>query len=172
MIWLQSPQWSRWLVSVLIACAALWVEFGPDPSRDHPFAVEHIGAGELIGPSNTEMRKIPSDLLPRVEPGGYALRDFEPDEPLTVAGVSPYPHPIPRGWWSIAIDIPADAVLGGQVQVVLLDTGATVPGVVSAVSSDDPLLSATGAVAVSPDYAAAAALAAAEGRAVVLVGTG
>lgn len=169
---MQSPQWSRWLTTVLIACAALWIEFRPDPSRDHPFVLEHISAGELIGPANTEMRSVPAGLLDTVAASGYALRPFEPDEPLIASGVSTEPNPIPRGWWSIAIDVPVSAALGTPVQLVLLDTGAIVPGAVSQVSSDDPLITATGAVAVSPDHAAAVAMAVANGRAVVLVGTG
>lgn len=172
MIWLQSPQWGRWLATGLVVCAALWIEFGPDPYVEHPFAIEHIAAGEPIDDLNTEMRRIPGDLLETVPPSGYALRSFEPDEPLVATGVGSDPFAIPEGWWSVAIDVPVGATLGARVQVVLLDTGAIVPGSVSQVSSGDPLVATTGAIAVSPDHAAAVAVAVANGRAIVLVGTG
>jgi len=58
------------------------------------------------------------------------------------------------------------------VRFVNLDDGTTVDGVVTSTETDDPFATGLGAVAVPPDLAAEVARATAEGRTVVLVGTG
>lgn len=171
MLWLQNPPWARWAIALLITFVAVWAEFRPDQSRDHPFATERIAAGEALGPHNTESRSVPANLLTPVADGGFATRAFDPGEPITDGGVSTRPIAAPEGWWSVEVDLPAGADLGGEAQLVLLDGGLVVPGRVTAIAGDDPLSTGAGSVAIPPGMTAAVASAVASGRVVVLVKT-
>lgn len=174
MIWLQRPPWIRWVLSALIAAAALWVEFGSGSTIDHPFAIAEINTGDAITDLNTELRAIPSGLLDDVAPVGFATRPYSAGEPLTPAGLSettPLPHSI-DGWWALSVDIPAGARIGDEVQLVLLDSGLAVPGIVDALIDEDPLGDGTGAIAVPSEFAVEVADGVANGRVVVLVAAG
>ena len=174
MIWLSRPPWIRWALSVVIAAGALWVEFGSGATTQHPFAVTQISVGDAIDEKNTELRSVPTGLLAPVDPIGYANRAFAPGEPLTASGVGES-TPLPRsvdGWWAVALDIPNGARIGDQVQLVLLDTGQVVPGIVDAVAEDDPLGDGSGAVAVPSEYAVEVAAGIANGRVVILIAAG
>lgn len=172
MIWLQSPQWIRWTLAILVALAALWTEFRGDGIIEHPFATEIIASGEAINSGNTQLRPVPAGLLEPVTGGGFADRAFFPGEPITGAGVTDRPKNAGAGWWALEIDIPKGANLGDAVQLVLLDSGLVVPGTVSALADEDPLSSGSGSVAVPPEHASAAAEASANGRVVALVSAG
>lgn len=172
MIWVQSPQWVRWILAIALTGVALWSEFGPDPSRPHPFAIQPIAAGDAIGPDNTELRPVPSGLLDPVPEHGYALRGFAPGEPIVVTGLAQEPPPGPPDWWSIEVDLPTGARLGAEVQLVLVETGSTVLGKVVGIPIDDPLAGSQGAVAIPPESAAIVARAVMTGQVVVLVRSG
>ncbi len=172
MLWLQSPQWARWGLAIVITAAAIWTEFRPDPSVEHPFAISPIGVGEPIGPTNTENRDIPSGLLEPVPDVGFATHGYEPGEPITTGGLSERPIVVPDGWWSIAVALPPGITVGSDVQLVLIDSGLVVPGRVTSVPYDDPLSSNEGSVAIPPESAAAVAAALLNGRVAVLVRTG
>jgi len=171
-IWVQSPQWVRWILAIALTGVALWSEFGPDPSRPHPFAAKPIAAGEEISSDNTELRQVPDGLLDPVPDQGFALRSFDPGEPIVLAGWAEEPPPGPRNWWSIEVDLPAGAHLGAEVQLVLVEAGSTVPGRVVAIPADDPLSGSRGAVAIPPESVAIVARAAMTGQLVVLVRSG
>ena len=68
--------------------------------------------------------------------------------------------------------LPAGSAPGDQVRLVLLDLDTEVEGVVTSTGEDDPFGSSDGGVAVSGDHSAAVAMAAADGRLVVLVSAG
>lgn len=172
MIWLQSPRWLRWSVALLIMTAALWTEFGGEASAEHPFATVPIASGEEINLENVEMRAVPLDLLDPVEIGTFTSRPFAPGEPITVAGSRSEPAAGRTGWWALEMDLPGSARTGDEVQVVLLDTGEVVPGLVHSTGPEDPLANEAGTVAVPPEQAAAVASAVANGRAVVLLSVG
>lgn len=171
MLWLLSPPWGRWALALLIALGAVWVEFRPDPMVDHPFALETILPGEDVGPLNTKMKRVPSGLLDAPPAKGVAVRSIEPGEPIVPSAIGEAGGLTPRGWWSVEVDLPQDATEGMDAQIVLLDTGRVVAGVVSTAPSDDPLGDSRGAVAVSPEVAADIASAVANGRAVVMLAT-
>ncbi len=174
MIWLQRPPWIRWILSALIASGALWVEFGSGATTDHPFAIAEINTGDAITDLNTELRAIPSGILDDVAPIGFATRPFSVGEPLTPDGINettPLPSSV-DGWWALAVDVPAGARIGDGVQLVLLDSGLVVPGIVDAVAGDDPLGDGSGAVAIPSDYAVEVAAGVANGRVVILVAAG
>lgn len=174
MIWLSRPPWIRWVLSALIAAGALWVEFGSGTTTQHPFAVTQINTGDAINAQNTELRSVSSGLLEPVDPVGYANRAFAPGEPLTVGGVGDT-TPLPQtddGWWALAVDIPTGARIGDEVQLVLLDSGLVVPGIVDAIPGDEPLGDGSGAVAIPSDYTVDVAAGVANGRVVILIAAG
>ncbi len=149
----------------------MWVELGPEPSVEHPFASEAILAGAEIGEWNTVLRKVPAGLLETVTPGGVALTAIAPGEPLLASSVGEHDLTTPAGWWSIEMALPISARPGDEAQIVLLDAGSSVPAVVVTGAADDPLGSGLGTVAVPGDHAAEVAAAAVEGRVAIMIAT-
>jgi hypothetical protein len=172
MLWLQPIPWARWSAATAIAAIALWVELAPDPMTEHPFAIVDISQGEELTTANVELRKVPSGLLAPPGPGSVATRDMPAGTALGPGDISEPGEIVPPEWWVVATELPPDAHPGDRVRVVLLDDGTTVDGVVTSTETDDPFATGLGAIAVPPDLAAEVARATAEGRAVVLVGTG
>ena len=172
MLWLQTPPWGRWLAAGLIVTLALWIELRPDPLVDHPFAVISIYPGAIVDETNTELRRVPAGLFDQVELGIAASRDVAAGAPILQADVAEDGSIVPSGWWVVSTDVPASAVLGDRVRLVLLESGTTVQGVVTLASIDDTFGSLTGGVAVPGEVAAKVATAAANGRLAVLLSTG
>ncbi|MCZ6737626.1 MAG: hypothetical protein O7B77_06585 [Actinobacteria bacterium] len=172
MLWLQSPPLGRWIAAGLLVAVAIWLEFGPDPLVDHPFATEAIAVGEELTSLNTETRPIPSGLLDQVHPNAVAARVIEKGEPILASDVGDGDSVIPVGWWVISADVPAIARAGDRVKIVLLDSGKVVEGVIAFSVPDDPFAAASGGIAVAPASASEVAVAAADSRIAVLVSTG
>ncbi|HEU4895531.1 MAG TPA: SAF domain-containing protein, partial [Acidimicrobiia bacterium] len=82
MLWFQPVPWVRWLLALLIAGIALYVELRPDPSVEAPFATASISPGDVIDETNTEMRRVPAGLLDTAEPGTVATRSIPPGAPV------------------------------------------------------------------------------------------
>lgn len=167
MFWLQRPPYGRWALALLIAAGALWVEFRPDPSVEAPYAVVDIAPGDLVTADNTEMRRVPEDLVPAAELDQLAVRSIPAGDPVLARDVAS--TVLPPGWWVVSVALPPTAEVGEEVRLVLLDTGDTVPGVVAHAGVDDPFAAADGGVAVPPEHAASVAMATASGRLAVLV---
>jgi hypothetical protein len=168
-IWLESPPWGRWAAALLIAAAALWIEFRPEPTIPHPFAVEDIGRGTVVDESNTETRQVPVGTLGAVELGETALAPIRSGDPVLASDIGDGGGVFPAGWWSLEIALPRGAHNGDATRIVLLDSGEVATGVVVEEVGDDPLGSGLGLVAVEPEAAAEVARAAGEGRAVVMI---
>lgn len=172
MLWLQTPPWGRWLAAGLIVTLTLWIELRPDPLVDHPFAATSIAPGTMVDESNTESRRVPAGLFDPVDLGIAASRAVAAGAPILGADVDGDDSIVPAGWWIVSTEVPASAVVGDQVRLVLLESGMTVQGVVTAASVDDTFGSLSGGVAVPGDAAAEVATAAANGRLAVLVAAG
>lgn len=172
MLWLQRPPLVKWIAVGLISCVALWLEIRPDPMVDHPFATAEIAPGEAIGPQNTDLERVPSDLFDPPSSGQVALRRIPAGSPIMSSVVGEPQAVIPEGWWTVAMEVPPGAAVGDRVRVVVLDTVETVEGIVTSVTSDDPFASLRGGVAVEAARASEVAVAAANGRVSVLVSTG
>jgi hypothetical protein len=98
-----------------------------------------------------------------------AARDIEEGEPITTAAIGSGPI-IPEGWWSVPVVLPAAAVPGRAVRLVLTAPPRDVDGIVVAAGRDDLLGgSGTGLVAVPAEAARPVAIAALDGMLVVLV---
>jgi hypothetical protein len=172
MLWLQPIPWARWATAAAIAAIALWVELAPAPMTQHPFALVDIPRGEVLSAANTELRPVPAGLLDSPGPGAVAIRDIAAGAPLLSGDAGNPGRIIPQGWWVVATEVPPGALRGDPVRIVLLDGGGVVDGVVASAETGDPFETGIGSVAVPPDGAHEVARGAAEGRLVVLVGTG
>lgn len=172
MIWLQSPPWGKWIATGLVVCVAFWFEVKPDPNVEHPFALASIAAGEAITTLNTELRPVPAGLFEPIDGSPTAISEIEEGDPILASNTGAADSLVPPGWWVVAADLPRAASVGDRVQLVLLDSGVVVAGVVADRSSDDPFDTAKGGIAVEPSQAAEVARASAEGRIAVLVATG
>jgi hypothetical protein len=168
-IWLQSPPWARWAAALVIAAVAIWIEVGPEPTIPHPFAVADIEPGDLVDEANTEMRAVPMGVFSPVEPGQVTVAPIRTGDPVLASDLVGEGIGVPEGWWSLEIAIPRGARNGDSARIVLLDSDEVAEGVVVEESSEDPLGSGMGLVAVEPGQAAEVARAAGEGRAVVMI---
>jgi hypothetical protein len=171
MLWFQPVPWVRWLLALLIASVAVYVEFRPDDSVEAPFATTLIAPGDPIDETNTELRKVPSDLLDSASRGTVATRSVLPGSPVMAGDVGERGGTVPTGWWVVGVTLPHGATVGDDVRLVLLDSGLEVSGVVAHPGSDDPFAAADGGVAVPPESSADVAMASAEGRLAVLIST-
>lgn len=172
MLWFEPFPLGRWALVLAVAIVAAYVEFRPDPTVEVPFATVDIAPGDLIDETNTELRRVPADLLDGASRGEVASRSVPAGWPVMSSAAGDEGRAVPRGWWVVSISVPDGAVVGDDVKLVLLDSGAEVAGVVSDPGSDDPFAAADGAVAVPPDASAEVAVAAADGRLAVLVSSG
>lgn len=172
MLWFEPMPWGRWALVILVAAVAAYLEFGPDPSVEQPFATMTIDPGDIVDTSNSELRRVPVGLLEAGEIGDIATRHVEVGDPVLGVDVSESGAAVPVGWWVVAVTLPDSARVGDQVKLVLLDAGTEVEGVVAHPGSDDPFAAADGGVAVPADVSAEVALAAAGARLAVLISTG
>ncbi len=156
----------------LVIIVALWVEFRPDPTIEHPFATSPIQPGEEITSANTELRKVPVGIFDQVVGPMVATSDIAQGDPILVSDTGVPGSLVPSEWWVVGVALPGNAARGDSVRIVLLETGAVVPGVVSETAGTDPLDASTGGVAVAPLQTAEVARAAATGQVAVLVETG
>jgi hypothetical protein len=172
MLWLQPLPWGRWALVVLVALAALYIEFRPDPTADVLFATRDIQPGDTLDATNTEPRPVPSGLIVGAGHGDIAGRPVSTGDPVLESGVSATNQIVPAGWWVVGVTLPDGARTGDAVRLVLLDTGKEVEGIVAHPGSDDPFAAADGGVAVPTETSGEVALAAANGRLAVLISTG
>jgi hypothetical protein len=168
-IWLQSPPWARWAAALLIAAAAAWIEFRPEPTILHPFATEDIDPGTLVDEANTEARLVPVGTFAPVELGLTTLAPIRSGDPVLASDVGEGGGGVPDGWWSLEIALPRSAHNGDAARIVILDSDEVAAGVVVEEADEDPLGSGMGLVAVEPGQAAEVARAVGEGRAVVMI---
>ncbi len=172
MLWFQPMPWGRWLLVVLVAVIAVYLEFKPDASVESPFATVSIDPGQVIDETNTELRRTPVGLLETAELGQVATQRVEAGSPVLASSAGDEADTVPPGWWVIGVTLPDGANVGDEVRLVLLESGGEVPGVVAHPGSDDPFAAADGGVAVPPESSADVAVAASNGRLAVLISTG
>ncbi|HUG08337.1 MAG TPA: hypothetical protein VMP13_05510 [Acidimicrobiia bacterium] len=172
MLWFEPFPVGRWALVLVVAAVAAYVEFRPDPTTEAPFATVAIAPGDAIDDTNTELRRVPADLLETARRGDVATMRIPAGWPVMSSAASEEGRTVPAGWWVVGVALPEGADVGDEVRLVLLDSGAEVAGVVASSGSDDPFAAADGGVAVPPASAAEVAVAAANGRMAVLVSSG
>ena len=170
MFWLSHPPYLRWIVAVTLVGGALIWELQQTATVEYPFVDRSIAAGEAIASEAIAWRPVPKGLmvLPDLTQP-IAAKDLLAGEPISPSDVASETA-IPNGWWSVPMALPAAALPGRPVRLVLLDRHETVDGVVVAAGRSDPLsLSDAGLVAVPGASAAAVASAALAGTVAVLL---
>lgn len=173
MLWLARPPYLRWAVAVLLVMLAAWSELSPPPTTTLTFLAVDVAAGTLLDESLVVRRRNPETEIDTVDPVGVAAVDLEAGDPLLDSMVTEVM--VPAGWNVIEAPVPDHSVPGAPATgVILVDGSAPIefPAVVVGSSGSDPFGGADGRLAVSPEWTAAAAAAAAEGRLVIGVRSG
>ena len=175
MYWLQRPPVARYIAAALVLLLAAWIELRPIPTVARPFTAIDITAGVSLDDSVIEWRTVPAGALPTIEPTGVAAVPIPAGTPLTAAVMTDSIPRAPEGWWTMELEISPDASPGTELQLVVIpgpaeDPVSPIPAIVvrpgaagQTFGSDVP-----GLVAVPPDRASDAAIAAAGGRLSVL----
>lgn len=158
-------------MAVLLVAAALAWDLRPTPTVAHPFAAVALVAGTEITDQMVRWDRVPQGMLPAVDVAGSVRAPVAVGEPLLPSHLEATP-PIPDGWWSVPLDLPASAVAGTAVRVAITSPGAEdatlIPGIVIRAGDSS---GRGGAVAVPELEAGRVASASAGGRTLVLGGT-
>jgi hypothetical protein len=162
----------------VVVAAFLW---DLKDSRDvlYPFASSAIAAGAAITEASIEWRPIPEGTMTLPDLSDpVAAKDLPAGEPILPSAVSDA-VPIPEGWWSVPVPLPATAVPGTSVHLVETASGFETDGIVIAAGTDGIVIAAgtddvlsfdeLGLVAVPPEAATLIAIAAREGSLVILL---
>jgi hypothetical protein len=168
--WLSKPPYVRWLAAAAVVLAAVAWDLSGRRMESFPFAAVEISAGRVIDSEDIEWRDVPTGLMPLPDLSQPTTsRHVTRGEPITASAVSSETS-IPDGWWAIPVALPAIAVSGAMVRLVVVESGFSVDGIVVAASERDLLsLADAGLVAVPGDAAETVARAAADGGVTVLV---
>ena len=157
MYWFRRPPYLRWTAAVLVVAGALWMDFRGEPTELRPFALAGIEAGASVDETMLEYREVPIDLLPDVDPIGFAVVAIAAGEPLTPAALTEH-GPLPEGWWAVEMEVPTGTTPGTELRLVVDDTGGiAIPAIVTAVVPTDQRSSwerDTAMVAIPQDRAA------------------
>ena len=170
MFWLTRPPYLRWAAAVALVAAAFVWDMRGRSGVPHPFAGRAVAAGEALDETAIEWRTIPRGLMAAPQlTEAVAGRDIGSGEPITIGALGQGPI-IPAGWWSVPVALPADAVPGTAVRLVVTEPPLEIDGVVVASGQADLLgTSEVGLVAVPEGATRAVATAAVAGTLLVLL---
>lgn len=178
--WFRRPPYLRWVAAVALIVAAAWVDLRPRPTVPAPFAAVDLAAGATLDDTMIEWRSVPAGLLPVFEnPQGIILRPVVRGEPLVPSVISSERVAVPDGWWSMETRLPAGALPGQSVQLILLGASPdqapqSVQGIVIVPppSIQDPLAiePPLGLIAIPGEHAVLTAAAIADGRVSAMLG--
>ena len=163
-----SPPWLRWFAAAAIVLLAAYLDLRPPSGMDYPFAVDPAEPGQAVA---VEWRTVPDGLLPSAESNlkGAAARRIGAGDPLVDGSLRAGPV-APADWWAVPAALPVGADVGSQVLIVVHNPPTQTLGVVVRSGSVGGFGNESdGLVAVSPDAAAAVAIALAAQQATVLV---
>ncbi len=171
MLWLGRPPYLRWIAAVAVLVAAAAMDLRGRRQVPVPYAATTIERGDPIVPRSVVWRTVVAGSVPVPADldGAVAAVRIERGDPI-VASVVSRDRPVPQGWWSVPVALGPGATKGDPVRLVLVDGDRIVPGIVIETGAPDVLTAASvGSVAVPEADATDVAVAAAEGRLVVLV---
>lgn len=170
MFWFGRPSYLRWVAAGLLLGGAAVVEFWPTNLAPYPFAAEAVAAGD---PIPIEFRELPSGIYPRANVDGkVAAHPLAAGEPIRPSDLIDPPG-VPRGWWALALEVPAQLAPGTETRIVLANSDRDpVPGIVVDSREADPFSvgGPTALVAVPAEHITEVATAAAARQVVVLIG--
>jgi len=169
MLWLSRPPFLRWLAAGAIVVAALAWDVAKSQSEPFPFASVAIGSGTAITADLITWKPVPDGAIPvPLLAGATATANIDAGDPLTRSVIA-QGSPLPEGWWSVPIDIPAGIPVGASIRVVLPDGEAATGVVTEPASSDGYGVPSPGTVGFPQQVADTVARLAATGNLVVLV---
>ena len=168
--WLTPPPYLRWAAAAAVVVAAFLWDLRGSSAVLYPFASTAIAAGAAITETSIEWRPIPEGTMTLPDLSDpVAARHLPAGEPIVPSAVSGA-TPVPEGWWSVPVPLPATAVPGTSVHLVEAASGFETDGIVIAAGTDDLLsFDEVGLVAVPPEAATLIAIAAREGSLVILL---
>jgi len=130
MFWFRRPPYLRWVAAGALVAVAFVMDVSDTATTPHPFAAELIRRGELIDASKIEWKPVPVGLLAAPDlAGAIAGIDVQPGEPLLEGGLR-RDDAVPSGWWAVPLALPADAVPGTAVRLVVLSPLDSVDGLI------------------------------------------
>lgn len=172
MLWLQPFPWLRWFLVGLLIVIAAWIELRPQPTDLVPFAVVDMVPGDPVEEPFVEFREVQAGVMTTADTGELTTRPISAGDPVLASQTGSGEPTIPADWWIIPIELPDGVRVGDPVRLILLETGNEVEGIIAHPGSDDPFAASDGGVAVPASAAAAAAIAASNGRVAVLISSG
>ena len=175
MFLLARPPRLRWVAAVVLVLAGLWADLRPDMTVEHPIARHEIEVGSEVTSGDVDMIDVPIGLFDAVELPLLAARPVAAGEPILASATSADTVTPPAGWLLVELAVPNGALPGGAVVAVVSDfesdTPSSIEGIVVATGIDDGLGTALASCAFPADQAGIVAVAAAENRISVLIGT-
>lgn len=172
MFWMTRPPYLRWAAAAAILAVGFVIELRPSDSIEVPVTTVDVAAGSVLDPSDVVWRDAPADLFSTVDLPATVTRRVPAGSVVTPADLRSGSEPIPPGWWSIQLPVPAGTTPGDDVLAVIVSDTATtsVRGRVASEVLDDGFSALDGLVAFAPADAVAVAEAAMENRVTVLLG--
>jgi len=171
---LQRPPIARYVAAGLLLSFAAWVELRPIATVERPFASVDVSEGGVLDGNVVEWRDVAAGALPAIDPTGFAAVFIPAGTPLTSAVIAEsVPRP-PDGWWTMELALSAETKPGTDLQLVVIpgpgeDPVSPIPAIVIRPGTSETFgAGRPGLVAVPPDRATDAAIAASGGKLTVL----
>ena len=168
--WLTRPPYLRWVAAAAIVIGAFAWDLHGEATIAYPFAARPIPAGAAMSDADIEWRDLPAGVLALPDLSDpVTSRDVAAGEPIVSSAIGGT-SPVPEGWWSVPVALPATAPPGARARLVATTPPVETDGIVISAPGNDLLsYSEMGMVAVPPGAATAVAIAAREGTLIVLL---
>jgi hypothetical protein len=182
--WFHRPRYARYTFAIVLILTAVWLDIRPEDTVQRPFAGSDIAAGDDPAVADIEWRTIPANVgIDPITTEDLAVaprfsRSIQQGDPILRSDLARSDAGVPADWWILPFGLPPDSVPGQAVQIVVIPTQGVeapppIPAVVVRPAPSDPgLLGSSGGigqVAVPPEHAATAAIAAAANRVSILL---
>lgn len=162
------PPYLRWALAASLVLIGAMVECGGDATVPHPYSQTDIVRGSEFTDDVIEWRHIPAGLLAKPALAGRVAAVDIPAGTALVDAIVADGAVVPRGWWAMALKLPAATRPGAEVLVILTESGVEIPGIVVEAADDGGFgIEDPGVVAVPAASAVVVARAAATGVVVV-----
>jgi hypothetical protein len=115
------PYFQRALAVLILLLGVLW-EFRSTPTELRPYLARDVAAGDEVSAADLEWRRVPIGVLPEfAAPRGLFLVDLKRGAPLTASALGEA-NPVPAGWWSLEVPVPAGTTAGVEVRLLPSDS--------------------------------------------------
>jgi len=166
--WLQRPPYLRWAAAALLVVGAAAWDLNEGPTSLHPYLITDVAAGDAVTDADVAWREVPAGMVQAPDlTRPVAAVDLQAGDPLLDAVLSG-PVTVPDGWWAIPVAVGANAGPGDEVLLVVTDPPTTVSGIVVTAQRGDPYSLDFRPASVAVPAEAAALVAAASARGVLV----